>query len=250
MQTAVTHTRKRTLSSEPILLQDRKAALGAAFRWFPVVLSFLLSSLSISFLLKPQPASATSTFMQNPSMVEPLKTDTIFNHSFDFQPVHLSTIFTKEVLFWEKEIHKWADAFHLDANLVAVVMQIESCGHPDIESGSGAKGLFQVMPFHFSSDENPFDPETNASRGLSYLSKGLRIASYDPVLALAGYNGGHGVISLDPTYWSDETRRYVYWGSGILADISAGVSQSSRLQEWMRAGGESLCRLSAAALGL
>jgi soluble lytic murein transglycosylase-like protein len=251
MQTSVPQRRKRVFSSEHLLTQERKAALGAAFRWSPVALAILLCSTCISFLLTIQPTSATtdeqgihSEFQSNQSN---------YNHN-DYSPnngkhTSVSPVFTKEVLYWEKEILSWSNSHQLDPNLVAVVIQIESCGHPQVESRVGAKGLFQVMPFHFSKDEDPFNPETNAQRGLAYLSKALKLAKGDPKLALAGYNGGHSVIPLDPAFWAEETRRYVYWGSGILDDISAGKSQSSRLDEWISAGGKSLCQRSSVALG-
>jgi soluble lytic murein transglycosylase-like protein len=231
--------------------RDRKVALGAAFQWSPVALAFLLSSICLAFLVNFHPASATSANTQDPLTVLSLQTDPASSKHTSEPPLRfLSPVFTKEVLFWEEEILEWANTYHLDPNLVAVVMQIESCGHPDIESGSGAKGLFQVMPFHFTKDEDPFDPDTNAYRGLSYLSKSLNLASNDTTLALAGYNGGHGVISLEPSTWFEETKRYVYWGSGILEDINAGATQSSILKEWMLAGGESLCNRSSTELGL
>ena len=77
----------------------------------------------------------------------------------------------------------------------------------------------------------------------------MNMASNDPVLALAGYNGGHSMILLEPDNWPAETKRYVYWGWGILADIYTGEIHSSRLDEWMQAGGESLCDRSSAELG-
>jgi soluble lytic murein transglycosylase-like protein len=242
---------KRNLSPNLLHTKDRKAALGAAFRWSPVALAFLLCSFCISFLINFQPASAISFSTQDRSdegsiQAEPISIIQPSEASLEF----LSPIFTKEVLFWEKDILDWANTYHLDPNLVAIVMQIESCGHPKIESRSGAKGLFQVMPFHFSKDENPFNSNTNAYRGLSYLAESMRIASNDPGLALAGYNGGHGVIALEPSDWLDETKRYVYWGLGILADIEAGETQSARLNEWLLSGGASLCNLSSAELGL
>lgn len=252
MQTSVSLPKKRTFSSEHPLTRERKAALGAAFRWSPVALAILLCSMCISFLFTVQPTSATSDEIPNPYEFQSHQPDYNDNTRSPKNMKHtsISSVFTKEVLFWEKEILRWSKTHQLDPNLVAVVIQIESCGHPEIESRVGAKGLFQVMPFHFLNEENPFNPETNAQRGLSYLSKALTIAMGDPTLALAGYNGGHSVIPLDPALWSDETRRYVYWGSGILDDISAGKSQSSRLDEWMSAGGESLCQRSSIALGL
>ena len=246
------HDEKRKFSP-PIHLhhKDRKVALGAAFQWSPVALAFLLSSMCLVFLVNFHPASATSANIQDPSTAPSSQMDPVSSkHASEHQPVFLSPVFTKEVLFWEEEILEWANSYHLDPNLVAVVMQIESCGHPEIESSSGAKGLFQVMPYHFTKDEDPFNPDTNAYRGLSYLSKSLSLASNDTTLALAGYNGGHGVISLEPSTWFEETKRYVYWGSGILVDIGAGETQSSRLKEWMLAGGESLCHRSSIELGL
>src|SRR5689334_16010438 len=71
----------------------------------------------------------------------------------------ISPIFTREVQHWGPEIVKWADTAGIDPNLVAVVMQIESCGDPRALSRAGAKGLFQVMPFHFAFADNPYDPE-------------------------------------------------------------------------------------------
>ena len=126
--------------------------------------------------------------------------------------------------------------------MVAVVMQIESCGHPTVESNAGANGLFQVMPFHFEAGENPIHPETNALRGLNYLHDSLRLSEGNPALALAGYNGGHGVIFLPSDQWADETQRYVYWGTGILKDINSGNLYSPTLNDWLHAGGQSLCK--------
>src|SRR5919197_1910450 len=79
----------------------------------------------------------------------------------------LSPIFTKEVQHWGNDIVRWAKTSSMDPNLVATIMQIESCGDPRATSRSGAMGLFQVMPFHFHFGENPYDPETNALRGLN-----------------------------------------------------------------------------------
>ena len=136
----------------------------------------------------------------------------------------------------------WAQQYNLDPNLVATVMQIESCGDPQAISSAGAMGLFQVMPFHFLSSDDPFNPDTNAARGLAYLRRSLEAAGGNPDLALAGYNGGIGVISRPVSAWADETRRYLYWGSGIYQDAQAGLSQSNRLDEWRAHAGGSCAR--------
>ncbi len=156
----------------------------------------------------------------------------------------LAPLFTPEVQRWSAQILAWAQAYQLDPNLIATVMQIESCGDPLARSSSGAVGLFQVMPFHFGAREDPWDLETNARAGLSYLAEALRKANGDVAQALAGYNGGHTVIGR-PERWTAETRRYVYWGIGIYEDARQGAAQSARLQEWLEAGGRSLCEQAA-----
>jgi soluble lytic murein transglycosylase-like protein len=156
-------------------------------------------------------------------------------------PRGLSPVFTPQVRAWEGHILVWAGEHGLDPNLVATVMQIESCGNPRAVSRSGAQGLFQVMPFHFSTGEDMQDPETNARRGLAYLAESLLQSNGDVRRALAGYNGGHGVIGMDPSQWPSETRRYSYWGEGIFADAVSGRADSARLEEWLAAGGWTLC---------
>jgi soluble lytic murein transglycosylase-like protein len=159
-------------------------------------------------------------------------------------------LFTPEVLYWQEKILQWSGETGLDANLIATVMQIESCGDPHAVSSAGAMGLFQVMPFHFYTYDDPYDPQTNAMRGMSYLRKSLEAAGEDPRLAFAGYNGGISVINHSEASWVEETQRYVYWGSGIYQEATQGVGVSQRLQEWLGHGGASLCRKAAENLGI
>ena len=106
----------------------------------------------------------------------------------------LSPAFTTQVQYWAPLINAWSILYQMDPNLIATVIQIESCGDPTVGSSAGAQGLFQVMPFHFTPGEDMLDVQTNAARGLSYLAEGLAKANGHVGLALAGYNGGHGVI--------------------------------------------------------
>lgn len=154
----------------------------------------------------------------------------------------LSPIFTPEVQYWGARLLDWSAEFGLDPNLAATVMQIESCGYARALSGSGAIGLFQVMPFHFSSTDSPFDPDTNARRGLAYLAQSLARAGGDPRLALAGYNGGIGVIGRGEWTWPAQTNRYVYYGAPIYSDATAGLSTSNAVNEWYLKYGVSLCK--------
>jgi soluble lytic murein transglycosylase-like protein len=162
----------------------------------------------------------------------------------------ISPIFTREIQYWSKDIVRWANTAGVDPNLLAVVMQIESCGDPRALSHAGAAGLFQVMPFHFHLGENPFNPDTNALRGTGYLSRSLEAAGGNARLALAGYNGGIGVISRGEWTWSAETNRYVRFGAPIYEDARSGVTSSVTLDEWYRKYGAGLCRQARNRLGI
>ncbi|MEE8119900.1 MAG: lytic transglycosylase domain-containing protein [Anaerolineales bacterium] len=164
-----------------------------------------------------------------------------------FNPAHELnlTAFTPEVQRWGVQIERWAEAHDLPPELVAIVMQIESCGNPTVVSSAGARGLFQVMPFHFGVGEDWMDSEVNAARGMAYLARSYQLSNGKINLTLAGYNGGHSVIVRHPSTWSDETQRYVYWGTGIWSDLDSETVPGFTLNEWLIAGGEHLCRQSA-----
>jgi hypothetical protein len=163
--------------------------------------------------------------------------------------VSLNQLFTDEVLYWEANIHRWAAHWDLDPNLVATVMQIESCGDPNALSRAGAMGLFQVMPYHFNESDSPYAPETNSLRGMAYLRKALD--TYQSIrLSLASYNGGIGTAAKPESQWPQETMRYVYWGVNIYQDAVSGKSSSPTLEEWLASGGASLCAQARQRLGL
>ncbi len=102
----------------------------------------------------------------------------------------LAPLFTPEVQYWNASILRWSTSLNLDPNLIATVMQIESCGDAFARSSAGAVGLFQVMPDHFASTDQPFDPDTNALRGLTYLRRVFDTSNQNISWTLAAYNGG------------------------------------------------------------
>lgn len=197
----------------------------------PILGVFLITGLIAAFALNT-PINTSASQLQ--------KTDSTI----------LSPIFTREVQHWARDIQRWANAASLDPNLAAVVMQIESCGDPRARSSSDAKGLFQVMPFHFYLGENPYDPETNALRGMNYLSRSFKAANGDVHLALAGYNGGIGIISRAEWTWSTQTKRYVNYGVPMYEDARSGKASSPMLDEWYRKYGAGLCRQASQRLGI
>jgi len=105
------------------------------------------------------------------------------------------------------------------------------------------------MPFHFHITDNPFNPDTNALRGLNYLSRSLDAAGGNPRLAMAGYNGGIGVISRGEWTWHAETRRYVEIGAPLYEDARSGATSSPTFDKWYGRG-TSLCRQARNRLGI
>ena len=203
-------------------------ALALPLLLVPVLLASGLSSLARAL---PRPASQLAA-----------RDDPLGPFSLAAIPPAFSPVFTPEVVRWSTEILRWSEQYELPPEVIATVMQIESCGDPEARSSAGAQGLFQVMPFHFSAGEQPTDPEVNARRGLAYLARSMELAGDDLAAGFAGYNGGHGVIVWAPSEWPEETIRYVRWATGILHEARAGIVPSPTLQAWLEAGGAYLCR--------
>jgi soluble lytic murein transglycosylase-like protein len=201
-------------------------------------------------------ALASLAWKTNPIVTNqaPVVVSTTAILSVDSPPASTSTgispIFRVEVQHWADSIVEWAAASSLNPNLVATIMQIESCGDPRATSSAGAMGLFQVMPFHFYAVDNPYNPETNAARGLDYLVRSLAAANGDARLAMAGYNGGISVIRRSEGSWSAQTRRYVQYGAPIYSDAISGINPSNALNEWYTNYGVSLCNQASQRLGL
>ena len=59
--------------------------------------------------------------------------------------------------------------YKLRPRMVIALMWGESRFTRRAVSRAGAKGLMQVMPYHFKKGENPFDPKTNIREGVEYL---------------------------------------------------------------------------------
>jgi len=168
-------------------------------------------------------------------------------HDWLAEDSSIAPLFTEEVVYWEDSLQRWAKEYDLDPNLLATVMQIESCGHPTVASSAGAQGLFQVMPLHFATGEDQLDPDTNARRGIGVLVDCLGWAEGNIGLATACYNGGPSVLVNPIETWTDESQRYYRWATGIYADAQADRAASDTLTAWLEAGGIYLCDQAAAA---
>ena len=216
-----------------------------------IVLALIMGSLFI--LVKPDGNFITREVESavELAVIEPAATGPVPIEAASKSPKSLlAPFFTDEVMHWASDILKWSAEYDLDPNIVAIIMQVESCGDPQAQSGAGAMGLFQVMPFHFADGEDGFNPQTNSHRGLNYFLGRMEQTGDNVSLSFAGYNGGHVAAGTTWEHWAAETQRYYVWTTGIYQDAISGQEESETLGRWLQAGGASLCRQAAQRLGL
>lgn len=102
-------------------------------------------------------------------------------------------------------VEKYAAENNLDKYLVYAIIKAESNFNPDVTSGSGAKGLMQLMQETAIERSNAiynedvsshdlYDPETNIALGCSYFAYLLGLYNGNTILALTAYNAGLGNV--------------------------------------------------------
>ncbi len=161
----------------------------------------------------------------------------------------LAAFYTPEVLYWRENIYGWAATYNINPNVIAILMQIESCGSPEVLSWVGAVGLMQVMPFYFDDGQNMLNPDINVFHGMRIFQECLTVfAGWDLGTAAACYNGGSPVTFREYDAWPTETQHYYDWVSGLWAEVVAGHTHSATLAEWLAIGGANLCDIAAADL--
>ena len=89
-----------------------------------------------------------------------------------------------------------ADRYGLDSALLKAVVQVESGFSPSAISGSGAKGLMQLMDntARQMGVIDSFDPAQNIKGGARFLREMLDRFGGDTARALAAYNAGPGAV--------------------------------------------------------
>lgn len=229
----------------------KKASPSQSRRWITVLPALFVIGLALYFLVIQIAGNTLADWVgvDGSRVSAPTgRYDGLYNTDRD-----LAKLFSPSVDYWEPAIFQWAQQYGLNPNLVATVIQIESCGDPYVASNAGAQGLFQVMPANFQeAGLNQLDPMDNARIGLNILSECLRFStdpnfdgvtdgSPDVGLALVCYNGGPRVLMTPRDQWVDESQNYYRWGTGIWQDASQGLSTSDTLNQWLAAGGSRLC---------
>lgn len=145
----------------------------------------------------------------------------------------------------------------VDANLLAIIVLVESGGDPIASSPKGAMGLMQIMPATGREiaqqrgmlthvDARLYDPAYNIDFGAYYLARQLnRFGTPNPLQSIeraaAAYNGGPGRLSRHLSTGEPlpaETMRYKRWITGMWQDRH--MPMSPMFSEWWSAGGERL----------
>lgn len=89
-------------------------------------------------------------------------------------------------------ITRYAQIYSVKPELIYAIIEHESGGESKALSYMGARGIMQVMPFHFPQDPNRLlrDDDLNVRIGVSYLSSCLKIAGGIEGDAVRMYNSG------------------------------------------------------------
>lgn len=118
------------------------------------------------------------------------------------QDIVLKAIYPTE---FSEYVEKYAEENNVDKYLVYAIIKAESNFNPEVTSGSGAKGLMQLMEETAIERSNViydeavashdlYDPETNIALGCSYFAYLLGLYDGNTVLALTAYNAGLGNV--------------------------------------------------------
>ena len=128
---------------------------------------------------------------------------------------------------WSPQIEKAAANHDVDANLIAIIVLLESNGNPQAKSPAGATGLMQLMPATAKAiatqreipdhtRDRLLDPEYNLDLGVWYFAEQMRtFASPDPTKTITNAAGAYNAGPARFRKWlnnsaklSSETIRY------------------------------------------
>jgi hypothetical protein len=173
---------------------------------------------------------------------------------------------TVDLAWLPDTVTRWSDLlvaagakYHIDPDLLAILVLVESGGNPKVVSPSGAVGLMQIMPATAAgiarqqgiadhSTARLYDAAYNIDFGAFYIAEQLKaFGQADDAdwqksveLAASAYNGGPGAAQRYARGGAlpAETQRYQRWVGGMWRERHDATSAT--LDAWMAAGGRVL----------
>jgi hypothetical protein len=170
------------------------------------------------------------------------------------------------VRHWDKQINEMAKKYDIDANLIAIIMTMESGGNPKARSAADARGLMQVTPLTAGDISQKFlkeprntydlyDPATSIEFGTAYLAwlrDEFGTIQQGPdytrtvELVAAGYNGGAGTANaLEQGEGLRDTEPVIYSRDAFNMWRERVSKTSPTFDRWKERGGSSLLEAAA-----
>jgi soluble lytic murein transglycosylase-like protein len=165
------------------------------------------------------------------------------------------------VKHWDKQINEMSKKYDIDANVIAILITMESGGDAKAKSDAGAVGLMQVTPPTAGDIAKKYlkkpvtkydltDPGTNIEFGTAYLAwlrdqfgtmqQGPEFTSTVELIA-AGYNGGPGAANaLEQGKGLSDTQTVVYSRDAFNMYRERVSAKSYTFDRWKERGGSIL----------
>jgi hypothetical protein len=161
----------------------------------------------------------------------------------------VAVFFAPPIQQWSADIQRWAQTYGVDADFMAVVMQLETCGNPNHLGSEGRMGLFAVPGDRFQPNESFINPEDNARRAAELIIQCYAMTNNDPGQAYACYRSNTDTTQADFGQWGEAMQRSFLWGIGLYGDTQSGAQVSPALNDWLvNGGGFDVCNQAQAAL--
>ena len=180
----------------------------SGFRLFLVAVLLMVGALSFSWNTATQsdglgdlrasvsPTTVVSQYLKSAATAHlPVAEESRYDAVVDYM-AHKYAVSRQVVFDLVKTTAQVGRRYGIDPLLLVAIIGVESGFNPIAESGSGAKGLMQVIPqFHldkfaeFGGAKSAFDPRANIAVGAQILRQYLQASSGNLLVALQSYAG-------------------------------------------------------------
>lgn len=138
---------------------------------------------------------------------------------------------------WSTDLERWAQLLSIEANYLAIVMQLETCGNPDFIGADGRVGLFAVPQDRFQAGEEFADPEINAMRAAELITQCQSLTGNDPGQTYTCYRSNTDSTQVDFGGWSEAMQQRFLWSMGMYGDTQMNAVESAALNHYLVTGG-------------